>query len=340
MAYKFIYITEDYKVAANQCGTMTHVIDNQYWVFEINISQMRVALGVTTNDLGALCTSENINKWAQYKPGAWGGMTDYMAALFEWVLPVNNFRLGDFIGYNHNAKPPVYYAETLPESIQVEIYDLAVIHVHLARGEAAPVAKAIGAVKTQLDVQTTWAGTLTHHRISVPSYGDEMITIEIPVEYNLNLDIKPFYYTLEGPGEYLEVSAIEDGFRRVALSHTTWQFYGIFIHELVDRTGGNPFEQLITWQLSRTINVPKSVSARLHVHGTGFHEVNYDMGVLSFAGMETKTFGTSGNIEFLSDLGATTTVILDIEFDTDNSFSHPQLIVRSSFVWTTPGIAP
>lgn len=104
--------------------------------------------GVTylNTDVGALCTSDNINIWSKYKPvnhtftsnrpsDWWKGVANNCGiekksyGLFEEMFnsimnkekqfyhdkPLNIFRLGDFAGYNTAATPPIFeqdYSET------------------------------------------------------------------------------------------------------------------------------------------------------------------------------------------------------------------------------------
>ena len=94
---------------------------------KISIPMVARELGTTENDLGRLCTHENINKWSKYKPvrhpsktklteeelkstnfglghGTTGG--DYSGKPIGGEI--SPFRLSDFAGYNHYAYPPVY----------------------------------------------------------------------------------------------------------------------------------------------------------------------------------------------------------------------------------------
>lgn len=90
---------------------------------KISIPMVASELGTNENDLGRLCTHLNINKWAKYKPvihPSTGILTAEQlkstsygigSADGTYARPTGGanspFRLSDFIGYNHDAKPPV-----------------------------------------------------------------------------------------------------------------------------------------------------------------------------------------------------------------------------------------
>lgn len=109
---------------------------------KVTIMMVRNVLGYPSTDLGTLCSCENINKWAKYKPvrhnftfdrpSDWWKAIDHQCGLsvpsafgskslielarsgqkmWEYSPPVGGsgspYRLGDFRGYNHNAINPV-----------------------------------------------------------------------------------------------------------------------------------------------------------------------------------------------------------------------------------------
>lgn len=123
----------------------------------VSIDDVKTCLGVSTNDVAALCTNAQINMWAKYKPTSYpsafsdewykGSDGNYGISLPAYVnsmtlLPskytadkVNGYgykrpsggssspyRLGDFRGYNHKADPPIGgfdLATNLSSSVQV-----------------------------------------------------------------------------------------------------------------------------------------------------------------------------------------------------------------------------
>lgn len=117
----------------------------------VSIDDVKTALGVSTNDVAALCTSDKINMWAKYKPTKknaiftddWWKGDDFNAGIsipytekIENVLGYYNlndgtdngwsyrkptggasspYRLGDFRGYNRNARSPLGAMSNVPE---------------------------------------------------------------------------------------------------------------------------------------------------------------------------------------------------------------------------------
>ena len=102
----------------------------------VSIADVKTVLGETSNDLGTLCRSDKINMWAKCKPvcfnqpfsnNSWLGQ-DVAGAPYGISLPLYTgevkdleaemtyrkptggmnapFRIGDFIGYNHNCIAP------------------------------------------------------------------------------------------------------------------------------------------------------------------------------------------------------------------------------------------
>lgn len=105
----------------------------------VSIADVQKTLGVTANDVGSLCTSDAINKWAKYKPVSrakliplteeerkgTGGTGEYYGLQctltqitispeihnvgFEYIRPTGGisspYRLSDFEGYDHAATP-------------------------------------------------------------------------------------------------------------------------------------------------------------------------------------------------------------------------------------------
>lgn len=108
----------------------------------ISIDDVKSVLGESSNDIATLCKSANINKWARYKPVhilntpfcdiktsyrgtagncgitvPSGGTVEAIIGYYDkndngyaYTLPsggaASPYRLGDFLGYNHNAYAP------------------------------------------------------------------------------------------------------------------------------------------------------------------------------------------------------------------------------------------
>ena len=120
----------------------------------VSIDDVKAVLGESSNDLATLCTSSNINMWSKYKPvrlatnfpdlsGTWyraddgdlgiqigkGATTNlgtlYAGASFTYKRPGGGssqpYRLGDFVGYNQNAKP-FLYNESLGGTATIDMF--------------------------------------------------------------------------------------------------------------------------------------------------------------------------------------------------------------------------
>ena len=91
---------------------------------DISILSVRNILGYPSTDLGTLCSCDNVNIWSRYKPLHSSALTlndtlrnsltgfyiDPTTLYLEWDKPTGSssspYRLGDFRGYNHDAKQP------------------------------------------------------------------------------------------------------------------------------------------------------------------------------------------------------------------------------------------
>jgi hypothetical protein len=330
---KQIFIPTDYKVADNDLGTLSLVSGNEYLGTNITDNAVRLVLGESTNSLSALCTSDHINKWAAFNPYTIDGTSDFLVPTFVFTTPTAK-NLGDFIGYNHTAKPPVYYYTDISTAVSGEGEDTVTIHIDLARGEGIPAYYKIygEATKTQIDIQTTWQGTTTHNRINCPSTGYYSGTVNTDVGSGTLL-IKPVYYAING--EFFDdLSVIEDGTRSVEITKSSLLFNGS-VNSISNKTGNNPFTQITRYSITRDSAYGRTIFMRLHVTGTGMHEVITTPVQYSFAGNET--YAGAVSIEYLSDSGSTTTVTVTLEIADSDTFAS---LAATSFTWTTPGTPP
>lgn len=120
----------------------------------VSIDDIKAVLGESSNDVATLCKSSNINMWSKKKPvrlanpfpdinGTWyraddddlgiqinkGANTNlgtlYAGASFVYKKPgggsTQPYRMSDFIGYNHNAKP-FLYCESLGSIVTVDAF--------------------------------------------------------------------------------------------------------------------------------------------------------------------------------------------------------------------------
>ena len=96
---KLLTIPVDSKYATTNCETCDFsnsiTLPDNSWTIEANnidTTKVRNVLGETTNNVGKLCNSNKINKYALFQP-----------------IYGDGFRIGDFMGYNHHAKPYTYF---------------------------------------------------------------------------------------------------------------------------------------------------------------------------------------------------------------------------------------
>lgn len=100
-------------------------------ITNVSTALAKAAISESINNVKGLCISSNINEWALHKPANYGAGNDawtpFAAEPWEpqYVKPTGissdttGHRLGDFRGYNHDAKPPRYfdgnYADSYPQ---------------------------------------------------------------------------------------------------------------------------------------------------------------------------------------------------------------------------------
>ena len=98
-------------------------------ISDITTTLVKDTLGASglPNVLSTLCTHANINKFSKYKPvrGTWpqDASSHYGLNMYQdwtYIRSVNNYRLGDFRGYEHTESltmPPVYYTGSTPTTL-------------------------------------------------------------------------------------------------------------------------------------------------------------------------------------------------------------------------------
>lgn len=129
-------------------------VNNGKIIAPVSIDDVKSVLGESSNDVATLCRSSNINMWSKKKPvrlanpfpdinGTWyraddddlgiqinkGANTNlgtlYAGASFAYKKPgggsTQPYRMSDFIGYNHDAKP-FLYCESLGSVVTVDAF--------------------------------------------------------------------------------------------------------------------------------------------------------------------------------------------------------------------------
>lgn len=329
---KNITIPEDYNPIKNQCGTLTLISGNFYDGSVITIMQVKNALGESTTSLGALCNSPLINKWAAFKSGYF---TTSGSPVNTYIFnpSINGFRLGDFIGYNHSAKPPVYYSNTLPSSISVEEWGYIDFYVELARGEAHPVLQT--AEKTAVDIQTTYNAVTLNNRVSVPAVGSSYSHhVYLQAMVTGNLLINPTYYREVNTNVFQDLGIIEDMGKTVSIIKTAVLISGS-ISDVADKTTVSTTTTIAPiWILNRTTASTKIIYARIKITGTNINTSVYDLGQLTFSASETKTATPTITVVKTSVGDAVVNLSLEISRTADFYASDVKVLSQSSLNWS------
>lgn len=128
MARKQITIPRGYDPADNDIGNYNQISGRNYEFWYAEIGEVRTVLGEDNYNLGKLCKSSSINKWAAFKPTSIEDQTlgsyDYtyngMALDVEKNIVYAHkpsggsgspYCLDHFLGYHHNAREPKVYPE-------------------------------------------------------------------------------------------------------------------------------------------------------------------------------------------------------------------------------------
>ena len=340
---KTITTPPDYDITKNQCGTLTLVSGNTYDGHDIGMLQVKTALNETSFSLSALCSSPKINKWAAFKPGKWETPA-FMNGVFNWLPPPDNFKLGDFIGYNPDAKPPLYYFNTIPTTLVCEKGVGASVVVSLARGEANPVVDR--GTKDAIDMQSQiGTGVVTHNRQAIASVGNHTdFTVVVPPDANSGtLFIKPQYYEQVQTDVY-NYWSIEDGYRQIALTMENILFSAT-VAPISDTDGGTMRTVVSNYSITRTSKVGRDLYFRLHLYGTvlpgygnSLVDKTYSLGFLSFSGNQVISGSNSVVFTLATTSFTTTPIYISLEASTSTSFATYDTLATQSFTWTNPGM--
>ena len=356
MAGKLITVPVDYNVNDNTCGYMSPAGGRDYVGMDITTTQVKTALQENTTAIAALCSSPKINKWAAFRPGYWtasGSPYD----TYNFNIPNNGFRLGDFIGYNPNAKPPVYIIGDREVSTVIEGMSDGQIStsITLGRGEADPIPKQMGAnaSKDRIDAQVWKDGSLiAHKRFSAGELNGQSVDIPITVGYGSGqVIIKPMYYAEEAQGEYTDIGLIEDGIKTLNYLFESWSggftasWFGVS-----NITGGNDISKLITARVTRTKSTVQ-IFCRLKISYTGGSvTIQYTDDPIPNIGLNSDprqlTFeqnviqGVGFNIILSSNDGITSTIKCEVQVS-DNTIDMSldeswTTIGEKTFTWTNP----
>jgi len=204
----------------------------------IKLSSVKALLGEDSFALAHVCTSPLINKWAAFRPGSWNNNgnagSDWLPSLcttnptYVIMLPVNNYRLGDFAGYNHTEdKKPTYWTSP-PSSLTKEIGESATLSFHLAKGASLPVPALYNSTGWNYVKIQYWKNTGSGYSLDATSAVIDFNTMPVTKDLaaqaagtSWSICVRPVY-TDQYSGNAIGV--IEDGVKTVTINWIALQF--------------------------------------------------------------------------------------------------------------------
>jgi len=339
---KSINIPEDYTVDnTNNLGTMTLVSGDNYNGTNITISDVKNKIGATTYDLGSLAVTSLVNKWAYFQSSVWDTEnSDYMNGVYIRKPNPNGYDLGAFIGYNHNANPPVYWYTEPPSSIEIEIFKYFSLSCKLARGEGHPISNAGMESKDNIDFEYQMNNGAKSH-----IYRSLLSGVGLPTTFSLSenitssgtLHLRPYYYEQEPDmSDKLQLAMIEDGARDIAVSIVNPKFSGSLAGP---STGmfGESFNFL--YSITRTDASGQNLYFRLRAFsGAAVNNTKLlgTTGYLSFSGNQTREGSASLYISSTQG-GQDVFVSVFLECSNSTSFSTRYTIANTSIIMSGAG---
>lgn len=125
---KKTFQSKSYFTGNTDVGTLSDYGGTELDGTNATITQLKTALNEDNYNLSELVQSPNINHWALFKP-----------------LNQNSpYNLGDFMGYNHQAKEPTFFSDgsgnkITSKSISYEVGFTGVYDLYMQRGEMSPI---------------------------------------------------------------------------------------------------------------------------------------------------------------------------------------------------------
>jgi len=289
-------------------------------------TEIRDVIGEASNDLGTIYCSAKVNKWSHF--GVW--LHAWLGDTLVHTLKSNPYDMSNFCGYNHNAKPPVYFS-SVPAQIEIDEFGNGTLNIQLAAGEDIPVA--YGAVKTNIDIHVgegnytpKWYGDG-----SIINGSERDVTIDILYAYTgYNLMLWANY---REPGGAV-ISRIEDDIKIITVVKSQNKFTGV-LSALQDRTQESPFIYFIEYTITRVGAAGTLNYARLKVEGEGIATVYIPIDAKAYSAGEVFTYRTTHH--FSSD-AESVLVSVSLQYDYGEFYPKPQLMDAKSFTWTKPEV--
>lgn len=313
-----------YTATDSDIGVIIGIKPNYYGTIS-SISQIKTVLGSSSSDSATLCKHININKWALFRPDSF--MTsEFPYDIFLPVGGVNSpYRLGDFAGYNHQAKPPTHFTSVISAE-EIEEFDTLIIQCDLGRGERLPIPVMASWDNVKVIFCDEYDNELNSKIVSVGIDGIGACTgYYYPSSWGEKvLKIKAYYYT----DAYN--SLIEDGIKEITVTVLPLQITAKFWSCSADAV--NVFA---TIALHRITDSSKGLYYRLRVSGSGL------------SGTETwyKTLQANESI-LISDKYVTVVVsgtpvaqnaTLYFECSLNSNFLNKKILTYKSFYWDGSG---
>lgn len=175
----------------NDVGIVSNVSENTFEVSDISISSIKEAIGHSSNDIGTLCTSDNINMYALFRPNK--------------LAPYN---FGDWGGYNHEAKEPTRFTGKVSSlTFNLDSTKKITLPISLDRGERPPYLDNPAAQWEYVNINVKNVGgsvtineSLVANAIGISNSVYEpshLIELTLPDNdfYNLTISVEGFYST-------------------------------------------------------------------------------------------------------------------------------------------------
>jgi len=333
---KSIEIPEDYTVNnTSNLGTMTQVSGSNYSGTNITITDLRSKIGASSTALSQLAKHANVNKWAYFQSSVWDwANSDRLNGVYVRKPNPDGYALGDFIGYNHNAKPPIYWYEEPPLSIELEMFDNFSSSFRLARGESPPAFADPMVIKEKIDFEYQFQnGVKNHIRKAMGTGSYTSFTPNFSITSNGTLKLKPYYYSFEEPNIYEHQAMIEDGERSISVNVVSPKFSGT-----LSGSSSGLFNVPVnfSYSIKRTGTSSKSLYFRIRASSSGDVQGTHNFEYLSFSSNQTKSGNISLNI--LSQYGGNNVnVTVRLECSNSSAFSTSYTIASRNIVMSGGG---
>lgn len=198
-----------YHPSFNDVGTVSNHSGNTFEVSGITFTKIRLALGVSSTNLGDLSLSNAINMFALFRPDK---------------LPPHS--AGEFGGYNHQAKPPTHFVGKVSSiTVNLDNTNKIMIPITLDRGERPPYMNNPAAQWEYVNVEIKNIGgsTIINENLVANAIGpsnsvytpSHVFEIQLPAndKYTINVSVKGYYSTGSS-----NISEIEDTHPNIAIN--------------------------------------------------------------------------------------------------------------------------